>query len=66
MEYRGMSLREAAEKVVLDKLVKHGGEGGIIAMDREGEPALVFNSEGMYRGKWTEGSEPVTAIYALT
>jgi beta-aspartyl-peptidase (threonine type) len=63
MEYRGLSLQQAAELVVKDKLVKHGGEGGIIAIDREGLPVLVFNSEGMYRGSLTEGAAMSTGIY---
>ena len=50
IEYKGMSLQEACEKVILDKMVKLGGEGGLIAVDAKGNSALVFNSEGMYRG----------------
>lgn len=50
MEYKGATLEEAANYVVKDKLVKAGGEGGIIGVDRNGNIALVFNSEGMYRG----------------
>lgn len=50
MEYAGMSLQEAAEKVILEKQVKLGGEGGIIGVDAKGSSSLVFNSEGMYRG----------------
>lgn len=63
MEYRGLSLQQAAELVVKDKLVRHGGEGGIIAIDRVGLPVLVFNSEGMYRGSLTEGGAMSTGIY---
>ncbi|HEX8185261.1 MAG TPA: isoaspartyl peptidase/L-asparaginase, partial [Blastocatellia bacterium] len=39
MEYGGLSLKDAAEKVVMDKLVKLGGEGGIIAIDKDGNIA---------------------------
>jgi len=49
MEYKGLSLKDACEKVVLDKLVKMGGEGGLIALDAAGNIELCFNSEGMYR-----------------
>jgi beta-aspartyl-peptidase (threonine type) len=63
MEYRGLSLQQAAELVVKDKLVKHGGEGGIIALDRAGAPVMVFNSEGMYRGSYSEGGTAQTGIY---
>jgi beta-aspartyl-peptidase (threonine type) len=50
MEYAGLSLQAAMEKVVMDKLVKIGGEGGMIGVDAKGNHAMIFNSEGMYRG----------------
>ena len=50
MEYKGLSLKDAANEVVMKKLVERGGEGGIIAVDRNGNVAMPFNSEGMYRG----------------
>jgi beta-aspartyl-peptidase (threonine type) len=49
MEYRGMSLKEAAQ-TALDKVAKLGGAGGLIAIDRQGNLALPFNTSGMYRG----------------
>lgn len=50
MEYKNLSLHEAAHYVVMKKLVKMGGEGGIIAVDKDGNVEMIFNSEGMYRG----------------
>lgn len=50
MEYRGLSLKEACNVVVKDKLVKMGGEGGLIAVDAHGNHGFCFNSAGMYRG----------------
>lgn len=50
MAYKGLSLQEATELVVNKKLVEKGGEGGLIAVDKNGNIALPFNSEGMYRG----------------
>lgn len=50
MEYKGMSVRDAANEVVMKKLVERGGEGGVIALDRNGNFTMPFNSEGMYRG----------------
>lgn len=50
MEYKGLTVRQAAEEVVLKKLVILKGEGGVIAIDRNGNIAMPFNSEGMYRG----------------
>ncbi len=49
MEYKGLSLKEACDLVVHDKLVKIGGEGGLVAMDKHGNIEMPFNSEGMYR-----------------
>jgi L-asparaginase / beta-aspartyl-peptidase len=63
MEYKGLSLKEACEIVVLDKLVKLGGEGGLIAVDKHGNTEMVFNSEGMYRGTIREGENPQIAIF---
>ncbi|MCV9385303.1 isoaspartyl peptidase/L-asparaginase family protein [Reichenbachiella ulvae] len=50
MEYKGLSLEEAAQLVINQKQVALGGEGGIIGVDHNGNCSLVFNSEGMYRG----------------
>lgn len=50
MEYKGLSLQEAMHLVVHDKLLKIDGEGGMIGVDAKGNAAMVFNSEGMYRG----------------
>lgn len=48
MEYRGLSLQEAAEAVIHHKL--DPGDGGMIGVSHDGSIALVFNSEGMFRG----------------
>lgn len=50
MEHGGMSLEEAAHKVVHEKLTGLGGTGGLIALDKEGNVSMPFNTEGMYRG----------------
>lgn len=50
MEYKGLSLREASELVVNDKLVKAGGSGGVICVDKSGNISMPFNSTGMFRG----------------
>jgi len=63
MEYGNLNLHDAVNKVVNEKLVAIGGEGGIIGVDAQGNFALLFNSEGMYRGvKTSDGFEQV-AIY---
>lgn len=50
MEYGNMSLAEATQKVVQEKLVEVGGSGGLIAIDKFGNISMEFNSKGMYRG----------------
>lgn len=59
MEYKGLSLRDACNVVVHDKLVKIQGEGGLVAIDKHGNIELPFNSEGMYRGYATENERNV-------
>lgn len=51
MEYQGLSLEEASNQVVHNKLVELGGEGsgGLIAIDAQGNISAPFNTEGMYR-----------------
>ncbi|MFQ7458255.1 MAG: isoaspartyl peptidase/L-asparaginase, partial [Klebsiella michiganensis] len=63
MEYSQLSLQEACERVVMEKLPALGGSGGLIAIDREGNVALPFNSEGMYRAWCYAGDTPTIGIY---
>jgi L-asparaginase / beta-aspartyl-peptidase len=48
MEYKGMSLKDAADEVIFHMLKKN--DGGIIAVDKDGNYATPFNTLGMYRG----------------
>ena len=43
MEYKGMSLVDAAAKVIHERILKIGGDGGLIAVDVEGNVAMPFN-----------------------
>lgn len=63
MEYKGYSLQQACDEVVNKKLVAMGGEGGLIAVDNQGMPAMVFNSAGMYRGYRSSDQTGEIAIY---
>jgi len=64
MAYKKLSLEEAMREVVLEKLPKIGGEGGMIGVDKYGQAFGIFNSDGMYRGiKSSDGREEI-AIYA--
>jgi beta-aspartyl-peptidase (threonine type) len=62
MEYRGMKLADAAQNA-LDKAKRIGGEGGLIAIDKEGNVALPFNTNGMYRGYVDSNGKFVVDIY---
>lgn len=49
MEYKGLSLQEAANEVIYKRILKINGDGGLIAVDAHGNIAMPFNTEGMYR-----------------
>lgn len=63
MEYKGLSLKEACDIVVYQKLVKIGGEGGLVAIDAKGNIEMPFNSEGMHRAMRKSGGEIYLGIY---
>jgi len=63
LEFLDLPLLEAANQVVMDILVKAGGEGGVIAMDAQGNVAMPFNSAGMYRGYMGPDGVPTVAIF---
>jgi beta-aspartyl-peptidase (threonine type) len=63
VEYGGRSIARAADEVVMDELVRAGGEGGVIAMDRHGHIATPFNTPGMYRGYIGDDGVPHVAIF---
>ena len=63
MEYKSLSLKDAAEEVVMNKLIKMNGEGGIIGIDAKGNSAFIFNCAGMYRGLKNSDGENRIAIY---
>ena len=50
IRYRGLSVQQAADEVVLGQLTRMGGSGGVIAIGRDGRIAMPFNSDGMLRG----------------
>jgi L-asparaginase / beta-aspartyl-peptidase len=62
MECRSMSLKDAAQ-AALDKVAKLSGTGGLIAIDRQGNVALPFNTSGMYRGYIDPNGKFVVEIY---
>ncbi len=63
MEYKGMTVEQAANEVVMKKLKVMGGEGGLIAMDAKGNIAMTFNTSGMYRGYMKSDGKKEVLIY---
>jgi beta-aspartyl-peptidase (threonine type) len=47
VRYLHVPLEQAANDVVMKELVEQHGEGGVIALDREGHVATPFNTNGM-------------------
>jgi beta-aspartyl-peptidase (threonine type) len=64
MAYAGATLDAATRAVVHQSLPAIGGTGGMIAVDRQGNLSLAFNTEGMYRGHARGNDAPLTAIFA--
>ena len=62
MEYKRLGVAEAS-KIVLEKVAKMGGDGGLIALDKNGNIAMPFNTEGMYRGAITVDGKIEIQIY---
>jgi L-asparaginase / beta-aspartyl-peptidase len=63
VEYKGLSLDSAARLVVMDKLVKAGGDGGVICLDKSGNVSMPFNTLAMFRGYATAGGQTGVFIY---
>ncbi len=63
MEYKNMSLKDAADEVIMKKLPALGGDGGIIAIDKNGNIAMPFNTDGMFRAYHLNGEEPIVKMY---
>lgn len=63
MEYKGLSLQEAAREVIQKKNPELGGDGGIVAIDRDGNVAMEFNTAGMYRASMNREGEIQIGIY---
>lgn len=63
MEYKNISLEEACNHAINVKLKNINGEGGLIAIDKENNISMSFNSEGMYRAFIKKGYGPEIKIY---
>lgn len=65
MEYKGLSLEAAANEVIFNKLLPAGGTGGVIAVDKNGNYTMPFNTSGMFRGAVVAGSNPTIEIFRI-
>jgi beta-aspartyl-peptidase (threonine type) len=63
MKYNDLSLQQAADEVIMNKLKTQNAEGGIIAVDKNGNISMTFNTAGMYRGYITSEGESEVLIY---
>ena len=63
MEYKGLSVAAAAHEVIFNKLLPVGGTGGVIAVDKEGNYTMTFNTSGMFRGVITHDGIREVAIF---
>ncbi len=50
MQFGNKTLQEAIQFTLHEKLTKMEGQGGLIAIDKNGNIAMEFNTPGMYRG----------------
>ncbi|BCX88615.1 L-asparaginase/beta-aspartyl-peptidase [Methylomarinovum tepidoasis] len=62
LHHTGQSLAQAT-KAALAEVARLGGEGGLIALDRDGHIAMPFNTEGMYRGYIRAEENPQVFLY---
>ncbi|AGC78585.1 beta-aspartyl-peptidase (threonine type) [Nonlabens dokdonensis] len=63
MEHKNMSLEAAASEVIHKRILEIGGDGGLIAVDTNGNISMPFNTEGMYRATKSSDSKAVVSIY---
>ena len=63
IEYAGLSLEQAADSVIMKKIPALGGDGGIIGLDKYGNIAMTFNTDGMFRGYIRAKGEAKVFIY---
>ena len=63
VRYQGVSLQQAADDLIKDKLLRMGGYGGVIGIDRHAEPVVSYNSHGMYRASINRAGKLEVAIF---
>tara|TARA_B100001093_G_scaffold140070_1_gene132662 strand:+ start:1549 stop:2565 length:1017 start_codon:yes stop_codon:yes gene_type:complete len=63
MEYKGMTVEDASKEVIHKKVAKLGGDGGVIAIDKNGNIAMEMNTSGMYRAHIDSDGKITVKIY---
>ena len=63
IEHKGYSLQQASDEVINKRILKIGGDGGLIAVNAKGDIAMPFNTEGMYRASRDSDGKKEVSIY---
>jgi L-asparaginase / beta-aspartyl-peptidase len=63
IELAGEDAQTAADHVIQQDLTALGGDGGVVMLGPDGDPAWSFNTSGMYRVRYVDGGTPIVAIY---
>jgi beta-aspartyl-peptidase (threonine type) len=63
IELKKMSVKDAADEMIQKKLTELGGSGGLIAIDKDGNITMSFNTAGMIRGYVKANGETDVQIY---
>ena len=63
MEYKNLSVQDAGNEIINNKLKAVGGTGGLISVDKNGNIAMPFNTPGMFRGFLKSTGEKEVLIY---
>jgi beta-aspartyl-peptidase (threonine type) len=63
MEFAHQNIKDAADEMIMKKLPALGGDGGLIAVNKNGNFTMSFDTEGMYRGYIKSGGETKVEIY---
>jgi beta-aspartyl-peptidase (threonine type) len=63
MEYKNISLKQATQDVIQNKLTSLGGTGGVVALDKNGNMSFEFNTAGMYRASMDDKGKLIVKIY---
>lgn len=63
VQYKGMTLQQAADEVIQHQLSAIHGDGGVIAITPNGQQAWSFNTPGMFRAKLQQGGKVQIGIY---